>query len=58
MDDVIAGNGIERGRASYAKRVWVDAYECLSRADEDGLLEPEDLELLARAAYMLGRDDD
>ena len=57
MDDVIAGNMLERGRASYAKRAWLDAYECLSRADEDSLLEPEDLELLARSAYMLGRDD-
>ena len=58
MDEVIAGNVLERGRASYAKRAWLDAYESLSRADEDDLLEPEDLELLARSAYMLGRDDD
>ena len=58
MDEVIAGNVLERGRASYAKRAWLDAYEWLSRADEDELLAPEDLELLARSAYMLGRDDD
>jgi DNA-binding CsgD family transcriptional regulator len=58
MDEVIAGNVLERGRASYARRAWLDAYEWLSRADEDDLLEPEDLELLARSAYMLGRDDD
>ena len=58
MDEVIAGNVLERGRASYAKRAWLDAYELLSRADEDELLAPEDLELLARSAYMLGRDDD
>ena len=58
MDEVIVGNVLERGRASYAKRAWLDAYESLSRADEDDLLEPEDLELLARSAYMLGRDDD
>jgi tetratricopeptide (TPR) repeat protein len=32
-------------------------YEWLSRADEEGLLEPADLELLARSAYMLARDD-
>ena len=57
MDDVIAGTMLERGRASYAKRAWLNAYECLSRADEDSLLEPDDLELLARSAYMLGRDD-
>jgi DNA-binding CsgD family transcriptional regulator len=58
MDEVIAGNVLERGRASYARRAWLDAYESLSRADEDDLLEPEDLEMLARSAYMLGRDDD
>jgi DNA-binding CsgD family transcriptional regulator len=58
MDEVIAGTALERGRASYAKRAWLDAYEWLSRADEDDLLEPDDLELLARSAYMLGRDDD
>ena len=58
MDEVIAGNVLERGRASYAKRAWLDAYQLLSRADEDELLAPEDLELLARSAYMLGRDDD
>jgi DNA-binding CsgD family transcriptional regulator len=58
MDEVIAGTALERGRASYAKRAWLDAYEWLSRADEDDLLEPDDLELLARSAYMLGCDDD
>jgi DNA-binding CsgD family transcriptional regulator len=58
MDEVIAGNVLERGRASYAKRAWLDAYEWLSRADEDDLLEPGDFELLARSAYMLGRDDE
>jgi DNA-binding NarL/FixJ family response regulator len=58
MDEMSAGNVLERGRAAYAKGAWQDAYEWLSRADEDDLLEPEDLELLARSAYMLGRDDD
>jgi DNA-binding CsgD family transcriptional regulator len=58
MDEVIAGNVLDRGRESYAKGAWLDAYESLSRADEDDLLEPADLEMLARSAYMLGRDDD
>ena len=58
MDEVIVGNMLERGRVSYAQRAWLDAYESLSQADADDLLEPEDLELLARSAYMLGRDDD
>jgi DNA-binding CsgD family transcriptional regulator len=48
---------LERGRESYATRAWVDAYESLSRADQAAPLGAEDLELLARAAYMLGRDE-
>jgi ATP/maltotriose-dependent transcriptional regulator MalT len=49
---------LERGRELYARRAWSDAYDSLSRADEVSPLAPEALELLARAAYMLGRDDD
>jgi len=48
---------LERGRASYASRAWVDAHEALSLADQDTPLEPEDLELLATSAYMIGRDE-
>jgi ATP/maltotriose-dependent transcriptional regulator MalT len=47
---------LERGRASYAEQKWIDAYESLAGADEVEPLEPDDLELLATAAYMLGRD--
>ena len=49
---------LERGRESYVKRAWMDAYESLSRADQAAPLGAEDLELLATSAYMLGRDDD
>lgn len=49
---------LERGRESYARRAWRDAYEGLSRADRASSLEADDLELLATSAYMLGRDDD
>jgi DNA-binding CsgD family transcriptional regulator len=49
---------LERGRASYAKNAWSDAFEWLSRADGQAELAPEDLELLARAAYMLARDEE
>jgi DNA-binding CsgD family transcriptional regulator len=49
---------LERGRESYAKRAWKDAYEWLSHADRAAPLEAEDLELLATSAYMLGRDND
>jgi DNA-binding CsgD family transcriptional regulator len=40
------------------KGAWIDAHAALSAADEAAPLAPDDLELLALAAYMLGRDDD
>jgi DNA-binding CsgD family transcriptional regulator len=58
----VTGEGIhddvERGRASYERRAWKDAYDSLSDADRAGSLGAEDLELLATSAYMLGRDDE
>jgi hypothetical protein len=36
----------------------MDAYKALSHADQSAPLAAEDLELLATAAYMIGRDDD
>lgn len=46
---------LERGRASFARRAWLDAFTALSSADRDASLEPEDLERLATAAYLIGR---
>jgi DNA-binding CsgD family transcriptional regulator len=47
---------VERGRGSYARREWAQAHEALSEADRAAALGADDLELLARSAYMLGRD--
>ena len=49
---------LERGRQSFAQAEWRFAYDALVEADLEARLRPSDLELLARAAYMLGRDDD
>ena len=49
---------LERGRESYSRRAWSDAYELLGRADETNALGAQDLQLLATAAFMLGRIDD
>ena len=49
---------LERGRRSYARESWRGAFESLSSADRVAPLGAEDLELLARSAYLLGRDDD
>jgi DNA-binding NarL/FixJ family response regulator len=49
---------LDRGRASFARQAWADAFEHLTVADRRAPLEPPDLELLATAAYLLGRDED
>jgi DNA-binding CsgD family transcriptional regulator len=46
------------GRECFDRRAWADAFAELSAADREAPLEPEDLERLATAAYLLGRDDD
>jgi DNA-binding CsgD family transcriptional regulator len=49
---------LERGRDSYGRRAWADAYTSLSQADKATSLGAEDLELLGTSAYMIGRGDD
>ena len=51
-------DALDRGRESFRRQAWADAYAQLSAAHHDASLEPEDLERLALGAYMLGRDDD
>ena len=46
---------LERGRESFDRQEWADARERLAAADRDAPLEPEDLERLAIATYLLGR---
>ena len=53
-----AATSAVEGRLSYEQRAWADAHEQLSRSDEEQPLGPDDLERLATAAYMLGRDDE
>jgi DNA-binding CsgD family transcriptional regulator len=47
-----------RGRESFERRAWGDAFAELSAADREASLEPEDLGRLATAAYLVGRDED
>jgi DNA-binding CsgD family transcriptional regulator len=49
---------LDKGRDSFARQEWRDAYAHLSAAIHEGPLELEDLERLAVAAYLVGRDDD
>jgi hypothetical protein len=50
-------DGEERARGSFERRRWGDAFANLSAAHREGQLDVEDLERLAIAAYMVGRDD-
>jgi DNA-binding CsgD family transcriptional regulator len=49
---------LERGRRAWTEEAWLDAHRWLSAADRSDPLPARDLELLATAAYMLGRDAD
>jgi DNA-binding CsgD family transcriptional regulator len=49
---------LELGRKSYLEQAWLNAFDSLANADRQAALRAEDLEKLARSAYMLGRDDD
>ena len=53
-----AGSDLASGRHAYRARKWLSAHDHLSRADRVEPLAADDLELLAKSAYMLGRDDD
>jgi DNA-binding CsgD family transcriptional regulator len=51
-------DALDRGRGSFGRHAWADAFTLLSAADGESSLEAEDLERLATAAYLTGRDDD
>lgn len=46
------------GRESFRRRAWAEAFAQLSSAGRDSALDPDDLERLAVAAYLLGMDAD
>jgi hypothetical protein len=53
-----AADSLDRGRESYGRYAWADAFAALSAADAATPLDAEDLVLLATASYLIGRDDD
>jgi len=55
---VTGADQIQRARRSFDERCWREAFEALAGADRERPLGESDLELLATAAFMLGRDDD
>jgi DNA-binding NarL/FixJ family response regulator len=55
---MVRADDLERGREQCAAGSWANAHTALSRADSAAPLSGDDLVLLARSAYMLGRDDE
>jgi DNA-binding CsgD family transcriptional regulator len=53
----IAGQ-LARGRDSYARQAWREAYEALTAADRSAPLDPRDVEQLATSAFMIGREQE
>lgn len=49
---------VDRGRESFERQAWEDAWSQLSAADHEVPLELEDLERLAVAAFLVGRDEE
>jgi DNA-binding CsgD family transcriptional regulator len=49
---------LERGRQAFERNAWAEAYRLLQAADREAPLEPHDLDSLATAAYLIGRDED
>jgi hypothetical protein len=57
-NDGMRRDDLERGRECFRQCAWLEAHESLARVDRETRLAPQDLELFATAAYMLGRDED
>ena len=55
---IMPPTSLEHGRVSFSGRSWATAFEELSTADRESALDPGDLDLLASAAFLVGRDDD
>lgn len=51
-------DALERGRRSFESRSWEKAYAFLREAAAIGPIEPQDLDRLATAAYLTGRDEE
>lgn len=49
---------IESGRKAFQQRAWEDAYQLLSDADNESPLSSKNLELLAAAAYLIGKSSE
>lgn len=56
VETVVMAGAVERGRAAFAGRAWAEAYAEFSAADAAEPVDGADLERLAQAAALVGRD--
>jgi tetratricopeptide (TPR) repeat protein len=49
---------LRQARQLFEQKVWADSYRLFEGADRESALEHEDLERVATAAYLSGRDDE
>ena len=49
---------LARARQSFEQQTWADSYRLFEAADREAPLQPEDLERLATAAYLMGREEE
>ncbi len=54
----MADTALRQARQSFEQKAWADSCRLFEAADRESALEPEDLERLATAAYLSGRDDE
>ena len=52
-----ANDALSRGRTAFDRGAWADARSELAAADARSSLEPDDLDRLATAAYLVGEDE-
>jgi DNA-binding CsgD family transcriptional regulator len=57
-DVATTANALDRGRWLFGRRAWAGAFTELTTADREARLAIDDVERLATAAYLAGRDED
>ena len=55
MGEILAG-ALARGRDAFQREAWSDARTLLAQADREAPLEPDDLDRLATAAFLIGEE--
>src|SRR4029453_7452084 len=53
-----AAGSLELGRDAVKRHAWTEALEAFAAADREGVLSPDDLELMGEAAWWAGKPDE